>query len=360
MYNKAVYYLNGETCTTKNNPFSWISNIEKKSSNGNYYSKFELRNLLVPEERQCRLEWFRNVHSNIKSQAVFEAHKNWKTNLDLVKSNKKKFFNLGYKSKKLPTWTFNTCKENIKIYNSKGISLYEDTGSMRLTEKIPEIVCDGKIHFDGKHFYYLNPEKREMKKSKGDGWFCSLDPGVRKFQTLYSPTGNSVEIANRASTKLYNLLLKLDNSISKKDKKLQIKLRNRIKNLQKELHHKTSRFICENYKNVYMPKLTKENDIIKNTKLKTKTVRNMVVLGHCKFVELLKTKAEEYTNVHVNIITEEYTSQTCLRCKNRTKTTSEIYKCKTCNYTVDRDLLGSCNILLKQWGLMSHGQIQPT
>lgn len=86
----------------------------------------------------------------------------------------------------------------------------------------------------------------------------------------------------------------------------------------------------------------------------------MVLLGHCKFVEMLKTKAEEYTNVNVNIVTEEYTSQTCLRCKKRTKTSSETYICNHCKYTSDRDLLGSCNILLKKWDLMAHGQIQPT
>ena len=360
MYNKAVYTLNGEDISTyKSNQFSWISNVEKKSSYSNFYSKFDLRNLLVPEERHCRNEWIKNAHSNIKANAVFEAHKNYKTNIDLVKSGTKKFFNLTYKTKKHPTWTFNICKENMSTHGY-GFGLYSETGIMKSTERIPAITNDGKIHFDGKHYYLLNPEKRNVTKSDTSGWFCSLDPGVRKFQTIFSPTGKCLEIGNRASTLMYNLLLKLDTSISNKNKKLQIRLRTKIKNLQKELHHKTSRFLCKNYDNIYIPKLTKDNDIIQNTKLKTKTVRNMVVLGHCKFVELLKTKAEEYTNVTVNIVTEEYTSQTCLRCKKRTKTSSETYKCNNCSYTIDRDLLGSCNILLKQWGLMSHGQIQPT
>ena len=75
----------------------------------------------------------------------------------------------------------------------------------------------------------------------------------------------------------------------------------------------------------------------------------MIVLGHCKFVERLKTKAEEFANVQVNIITEEYTSQKCLRCCKNTKVTTEIYKCKNCNFTMDRDFLGSKNILLKNW-----------
>ena len=73
------------------------------------------------------------------------------------------------------------------------------------------------------------------------------------------------------------------------------------------------------------------------------------MLGHGKFIETLKTKADLYTNVQVNIITEEYTSQTCIKCKKRTKTTSELFKCNYCNYKLDRDLIGSTNILLKNW-----------
>jgi putative transposase len=63
----------------------------------------------------------------------------------------------------------------------------------------------------------------------------------------------------------------------------------------------------------------------------------------------LKTKAEEYKNTKVNVVTEEYTSQECLFCRMRTKTKSEIYKCKHCGYKLDRDILGSVNILLKHW-----------
>jgi transposase len=41
----------------------------------------------------------------------------------------------------------------------------------------------------------------------------------------------------------------------------------------------------------------------------------------------------------------------------------EIFKCKHCKAKMDRDVLGSRNILLKQWGLMGntshHGQVVP-
>ena len=92
--------------------------------------------------------------------------------------------------------------------------------------------------------------------------------------------------------------------------------------------------------NKHACKLTKDNDIIdkENRKINTKTVRNMVVLGHCKFVERLITKAEQFTNVNVYVISEEYTSQKCLKCKKNTKTGNELYTCKSCSFTIDRDI----------------------
>jgi transposase len=246
--------------------------------------------------------------------------------------------------------------------------LYQKSGWVKTTEKLDNSILEmnSKIHFDGQHYYILIPYvKKELKINNKSNWFCSLDPGSRKFQTLYSPDNNKViNIGTDASKKMHQHLLRLDSIVSKETKtskkkyKFQkIKLLNKIKNLQMELRNKTSRFLCDNFNNIIAPKLTKENDIIrrkdKKRKINSKTVRKMVVLGHSKFIELLKIKACEYTNVNIIDATEEYTSQVCLKCKSKTKTSEESYKCKKCSFVCDRDTLGSINILLKTWGLMN-------
>ena len=153
-----------------------------------------------------------------------------------------------------------------------------------LTEKIKEINNDCTIHFDGLYYYICVPEIKQMKINNNSNWICSIDPGIRKFQTIYSPDNdNYITIGEKASSVLYNNLLKLDKLFSKRNSKniLKIKkLRLKIDNLQRELHYKTINFLCNNYKNIYIPKLTKQNDIIKvfNRKINCKTVRNMVVL----------------------------------------------------------------------------------
>ena len=318
----------------------------KKSSYYPGYSKLDLRNIIVPAEANSRTPWLLESGSNIRSQAVFEAHKALKTCISNIKNGHIKFFNLSYKKKK-PSWTMDIDKSNIIMHGPKEFSLYSDSGYIRTTEEL-QITKDCKISCDGLHYYIHVPEMREMLESPADNFSCALDPGVRKFQTIYSED-HCIKIADRASTRMYSLMLLLDRS---KNTKQKLGLRSKIRNLQTELHHKTGRFLCENYNHIAIPKLTKNNDIIKNTKLKTKTVRNMVVLGHSKFLELLKTKAREYKNVKVYETTEEYTSQICPRCLKKTKVASEIYKCKHCNLVIDRDLLGSRNILLKFWNYL--------
>ena len=353
-YNKAIGILNernNNITDTRKILEHYEEDIEQKSSYSNNYSKYDLRNLIIPEKCNSRTPWLLKTGYAIREQAVFEAYKNYDTNINNIQNGIISRFNLGFKKKKSSSWTFNINKQNITQYEN-GFSLYKETGIIKTKEKF-KINHNCKIHFDGINYFILVPYIKEIKQPKNKKYFCALDPGSRKFQTIYSEE-ESICIGDRASSKLYGLLLQLDKAISKKQKFLQRKLRIRIENLQKELHNKTSRFLCENYKNIVIPKLTKNNDIIKKgTKLKTKTVRNMVVLGHCKFVELLKIKADEYTDVQVNDkITEEYTSQVCPKCNKLTKTTKEIYECKYCHYMIDRDLLGSRNILLKSWNLL--------
>lgn len=359
-YNKTVGIING-----RNEPvsdFSWISrlgNIEKRAPVSNYYSKFELRNMVVPEASNPFTPWLSETPFQIKAYGVFEAYNRYKTCIKNIQTGNINHFGLRFK-KKQKRWTMDIPKDNIYQQDEKSFFLYKESGLLKATEKMKEVKNDCKIHFDGIYYYILVPYQKELKKEQVKNHWCSIDPGSRKFGAIYTPEDQSnFFIGEKASKKLHGLMLKLDNVISllskKPNRSLRIRkiyLMNKIKNLQQELHRKLSRFLCENYNTILIPKLTKDNDILKNKKINSKTVRMMSVLGHCKFVELLKTKADEYTDVKIEIVTEEYTSQTCLDCKMRTKTTSEIFKCSNCDFTVDRDILGSINIFLKYFNYL--------
>ena len=365
-YNKTINYI-----TQEYNEYDYYdldhlnTNLKKndlrfsmKQNPSIYYSKLELRNFIVPESGCSRTPWLLETPKAIRESAVFEADKNLRSAISNLTNGNISFFDLRYKTKKHMKWTIGIPKQSINNY-TRSVGIYESrTTNFRIktTENVPKIDHDCTIHFDGLNYYLNIQSEIDSKENIRNNWFASLDPGVRKFQTLYCPDEDEyIMIGNRASEKMYNKLFKLDFLCSKKstrkNEKAKIKIRNKVQNLQTELHYKLSNFLCKKYRNIFIPKLTKENDIIskKNRKIRTTTERKMVVLGHSKFIERLKTKALEFKNVNVKIITEEYTSQTCLSCRNLTKTSNEMFKCNHCGYILDRDMLGSTNILLKNW-----------
>lgn len=354
-YNKAINLINNED----NERILSLYKDTKPENSNTYYSDFELRNLITLEKVCSRTPWLLQTPKHIRDSAVFEANKNLKSAITNLKNGHVKYFNLRFKSKKNKSWAFEIPHTSINIYK-KEIGIYEartTNARIKTTEEIPNLEHNCNVIFNGLNYYLCVPKKIKLKTNNNDGIYAALDPGVRKFQTIYSPDENNfIMIGKNASNVLYKHLLKLDNLISKNSNKNNIKilkLRLKIQNLQSELHFKTSNYLCNNFKCIYVPKLTKENDII-NTRLRkihTKTVRNMVVLGHCKFVERLKTKAEEFTNVQIHVISEEFTSQQCLECRKLTKMKKgeEIHKCDFCKMEIDRDVLGSTNILLKNW-----------
>jgi IS605 OrfB family transposase len=189
----------------------------------------------------------------------------------------------------------------------------------------------------------------------------ALDPGIRTFQDLYSPT-HSIEIGKNACEEMIKIGKRMDNiqsQMTKKEnnkykknhkrrqilRKLLHKQIQKIKNLRDELHWKTCNFLCKNYKKIYLPEF--------NVKEMMKTLshnisRKVINLSHYMFKRRLESKCNEY-NRELKIVTEEYTSKTCTRCGNIKNDlgSKKIYKCKKCKLIISRDKNGSRNIFLK-------------
>ena len=79
--------------------------------------------------------------------------------------------------------------------------------------------------------------------------------------------------------------------------------------------------------------------INKNKKVR----RDLLSLRHYQFKQKLLTRSKG-----VVICKEHYTSKTCGSCGYLNNVgSSKIYNCKICNLTIDRDINGARNILLK-------------
>ena len=80
---------------------------------------------------------------------------------------------------------------------------------------------------------------------------------------------------------------------------------------------------------------------------RVKFVLNM--LSHYTFRQHLIHKANEY-GCQINVVTEEYTSETCTNCGQLSDSYSNRVKtCEYCNYKINRDYGGSRNILIKNY-----------
>lgn len=184
----------------------------------------------------------------------------------------------------------------------------------------------------------------------------AIDPGVRTFATTYSQQ-KCVKYGNGFATMLdklhkrQSLLTELSvqcthhkrNNMLRRCRKIRAKIKNKVDNFQWKLAHD----------------LTQEYDIILLPNLRVKKMmegnpnhnlnRQMQLLSHYKFKQKLLHKAKLIAGKKVIICNEGWTSKTCSKCgtiKNDLGASS-IYKCNNCNLSIDRDINGSRNILIR-------------
>ena len=86
--------------------------------------------------------------------------------------------------------------------------------------------------------------------------------------------------------------------------------------------------------------------MVKKKKLSRSTKR-MMMFSFFSFKQKLKWKCDLYGKKLI-IVDESYTSCTCTNCGTINKTEGkETLKCYSCEFTVDRDVAGARNILIK-------------
>lgn len=334
---------------------------------------FKLRNKFVTAETRhnttnnffMNKQWLLECPKAIRKGAVDDAVTARKAALSNLKNGNIQKFTMRYRTKKTPSWSLTLEKANISrnadklyIFQKKlGEVKYCSTKQMHklITDKHPQMDC--KLQKDRYGDYYLVvPMKMKVQSPKKSGGLVSIDPGIRKYLTMYSPDNQEAYfIASRFIDVIKPLLLKADSlcgritkSQGKERNKLNIqlvRLRKRIHNLKTELLHKASAFITDNYSTVLMPKLDTQQIAALNTTNKY-LARELNNTRHMSFFNHMKYKCLE-KGVKFLHVAEHYTSQTCHECGHLHKTDQETRSCPRCGYTGDRDLIGALNILLK-------------
>ena len=331
-------------------------------------SFYTLRNKHVTAKDNTTIQpWELATPKDVRAGAVKDAVDGFFTLVNKIKERRLVHFHMKYRLKKedssivIPKKTIQVSKEGIQIFKRK-FDFPILRISSRQKKQIIRPECDCRLQCHRDKWYLCVPTKVNTRiPSKTEG-VCSCDPGVRKFQTVYSEKevfsiGVKKELKQR-------LLQNIDRLRSlRSQKRLRNKKGNKIKksklvryekscydryhNLTTEMHNQLAHYLTYNYKVILLPRFESQ-DMVKGKKLRRSTKRSMLQDRHYQFRTCLERKCKERGCVLI-VVTEEYTSKTCSRCGNLHTSlgSSEVFHCPSCSFRIDRDINGARNIMIK-------------
>jgi len=294
---------------------------------------------------QALPEFVKEVPYQIKSVAIRDACNSVKA-AKLKTKQTGKYNKVSFRSRKRGDFNLYIPKSAL----SENGFYHTLTGIINLRERVGVSKYDCRVILENDRYFLIKPEDRAIKRPDNQRIpVVALDPGVRTFQTLYSPEFVA-KVGSQDFSRIYRLCYVLDKLYSKRKKqhtnkyneKLK-KLRWKIKDLISEIHHKLAIYLVKTFDVILLPSFETSDMVIK---LHSKVARAMLTWAHYRFKQFLKDKAEEYS-CEIIEVNEAYTSRTCTACgKQQNIGSKKLMKC-SCGLELDRDLNGARNIFLK-------------
>ncbi len=346
-------------CKYVYNKCLWLLNNDKTFK----IDRKELRKRVINNDTLQQNEntkWLLEYNYDLRDCGLETLINNYKSNIAKYKTQGKPF-KIYYKKKDEFKYKPISLIVRSKYWNKSSRNFFSKLFTkekLRTREKLPDILPHDcrLIREPTGHFYLCIPDYKEQEESQEKQEMIAFDPGLKSFLTGYDPNGSVLEIGKGVKFKIKNILFKrnkikslIDTCNNKKRKKslnkALLRTNKKIRNLIDDLHKRTSKFLCHNYKNIIIPKLNFHK--LKNLNKEDKEV--MACLKHCSFVDRLKMKSNQYKNCRVFITEEAYTTQTCSSCGYLHKTirNNDIFECSICNKIMGRDINASKNIFMK-------------
>ena len=312
--------------------------------------------------------WQKEVPYDTRQLALKQVVTSYKTSLALKKKGLIKSFDVSYLKKKSTQQVFYIDKGAIKVDEFGSLHVFprrlKDKKKIRQRKrdrkKLKEFL-EGTIDCDvviqkidcGKWYVCIPKEKNKPIYESPMYQSVFLDPGIRTFQTFYSPEGICGKIGDDYSIlNIAPLLEKHDLLQSLRKRQKCSLLRTKVRNIVDDLHRKTSRILCDCFQTIVIPPFeTQQMVMIPKTtrrKINSKVARNMMTLSHYRFQMCLKDQAKRFGR-QVITMNEAFTSKTCGCCGtlNNKLGGAKVFKCENCHLEIDRDLHAARNLCLK-------------
>ena len=188
--------------------------------------------------------------------------------------------------------------------------------------------------------YYTTEDELQSKPMVDNDDIISLDPGVRKFISFYSPRGDCGVSGHDLSPWIGKMLGRIKNAHNKRKR---AKLTRRLENSVEDYHWKLCHWLLRNYRTVLVPRLYVHKKAGKYLRDRQRYMK------HCGFVDRLRCKVLNYPGRRVIECKEYWTSKTCGKCGvvDKKMQSEEVFSCRKCGFECDRDINGARNILLR-------------
>jgi transposase len=218
---------------------------------------------------------------------------------------------------------------------------------------------DAKIQYDRGAYYLLLTQINDPIPTVHEKRhpIVALDPGVRTFQTGYSPTGVAfkagdaqIEIMKRLHKRI-DALRSVRSTVSKRRTRWRLKqrlekLERTVRGLVDDLHNQTAAALTRNFQTILLPSFG-TSKMLEGDGLAACTKRRMQGLCHYRFQQKLIHQCHKHGNT-LFLVGEEYTTKACGGCGALKMVGGDrTYECAHCGYAMDRDVHGARNILLK-------------
>lgn len=320
-------------------------NIKSFGLNHRLKKDYTQQSIIIPSSA-IKLD---KTHNKLNGLTIFESY--WKMSVAdrnvLIKQQRL----TSTKSKAVLTE-----EHKLKEYNNSLIKV--DKIGQKILKKI-NISRETRLKKENNEWFLCILYDATKQVSQVQTKLCALDPGVRKFQTIYSeekvttivPHDSLIEKLYKRLDGLQTLRKKYTISQQSYNKK-RCRIQSKLNCLVDDMHYKTISFLVKNYTSILLPSFESQ-EMVRSRKLNKSTKRKMMIYSFYKFQQRLIHKCSLSTNTSVTIVNEAYTSQTCGYCGNLKKTSAEIIHCKKCDNIFDRDINGSRNIYLKYVDLLN-------
>lgn len=362
MYNTTLDYIRNNCEVFKNDVIRRkIINIDRNKYVNMYNLRRELKSLrddIIKRSQISTIKENTKIQVHALDYAIKQLVTNTKSALTNLRNGNIKRFRMKFWKDTRPSKTIDIEKQCIK----KNVICPKILGDIKYeynnkVYKLNNINSNVKINYNSisDEYILLVPIRNvPVKINNKPRNLITLDPGLRTFMTGLCEEdcykiGTNVNSTVKSYIKRWNNI-KNNKIIPKKIKKKNEQLINRkIYNKIDDLQWKTIKFLTSNFNNILLGDMSAKSIVAKNNSIldadsKVACLRTR----YYDFQQRLQYKCMQ-TNTNYKLVNECYTSKTCSLCGNyNDKLKGEkIYDCNKCKKSIDRDVNGCRNIMIK-------------